>query len=135
MEIISDDSLELEEIPGDSEAEQVTRKFYRLPVKRDDSLYLEVDCSRFPLLDISESGVCVAVEADTEFPQDARLRGCSLVLRDKTFADMEGEIVHISVDGDGNWVSGIQWIIADDVIQAELNATLADLRKEFFKDV
>lgn len=135
MEKISDDSLELEELPSDPDSEQVTRKSYRLPVRRDDSFYLEADGERFPLLDISESGVCVAVQADTEFPLDARLVGCSLVLGDKTFTNMEGEIVHISVDGDGNWVSGIHWMIIDDVIQAELCDVLADLRKEFFENV
>ena len=135
MEIISDDSLELEELPLDAESEQVTRKSYRLPVERDAAFYLEVSGSRFLIVDVSESGVCVAVEADTEFPQDARLIGCTLVLRDKSFTNMDGEIVHISVDGDGNWISGIQWITIEDTVQAQLDETLADLRKEFFGNV
>lgn len=134
MEKISDDSIELEEIPSDSESEQVIRKSYRLQVRNRERFFLKVESSCFPLIDISDSGICVEVSADTEFPQDAVLPGCELVLGDKSFNNLSGEIVHISVDGDGNWISGIQWISIDDDTQSEINATLTLLRREFFEN-
>ncbi len=135
MEIISDDSIELEEIPSDSESEQVTRKSYRLQVKHKTQFFLKIDECCFPLVDISDGGICIAVEADTEFPEDAVLKNCELILGDKHFYSLEGEIVHMSVDGDGNWISGIKWTLIDKQSHPDLEELLAHLRREFFENV
>lgn len=135
MEIISDDSIELEEIPSDSESEQVTRKSYRLQVKDKKQFFLKVDECCFPLVDISDSGICIAVIAGTEFPKDAMLKNCQLVLGDKSFYNLEGEIVHRSVDEDGNWISGVKWTFIDEQNHPDLEELLADLRREFFENV
>jgi hypothetical protein len=135
MQIISDDSIELEEIPSDSESEQVTRKSYRLQVKHKKQFFLKIDECCFPLVDISDSGICISVQADTEFPQDAILKSCELILGDRSFDNLEGEIVHMSVDGDGNWISGIKWTLIDEKTHPDLEELLAHLRREFFENV
>lgn len=133
MEIISDDSIELEEIPSDSESEQVTRQSYRLQVKHKEQFFLKVDECCFPLVDISDGGICIAVKADSEFPHDAILTDCELVLGAEKFENLEGEIVHLSVDGDGNWISGIKWTSIDEQSHPDLKEMLAHLRREFFE--
>ena len=134
MKLINDDTLEFEEISSDSESILVSRKSYRLPIKDRDANFLEANGKTYPLLDISTEGVCIGIESASPLSSEDIQPSCKLTLGDENFDGLEGEVVHASLDGDGNWICGIQWLKVDDNTLKSLENKLATLRKEIFNN-
>jgi hypothetical protein len=132
MKLINDDTLEFEEISSDSESILVSRKSYRLPVQDRDSNLLEANGRTYPLLDISPEGVCIGIEAASPISTEDIQPNCRITLGDQSFEGLEGEVVHASLDGDGNWICGIQWLNVEEGTLNALEKKLASLRKEIF---
>ncbi len=134
MEIISDDSFELEELPSEQNSEPVTRKDYRLKLKDQIDFSVVIDGKSYPLIDASESGVCIAIDGEAPFNEDDELAQCSIVLNEQHFNDLKGEVVHKSTNGEGNWICGVQWTEVDKETSKQLKQALFTLRQEMFEN-
>lgn len=132
MEIISDDSFELEELPAEQSAEPVKRKDYRLKLKGELAFSVTIGNDNYPLIDASVSGVCIAIESDSPLEEDDELMHCSVILNQHRFDGLHGEVVHKSTNGEGNWICGIQWLDVEKEISKELKQALFTLRQEMF---
>lgn len=132
MKLIIDDTLEFEEISSDSESILVSRKSYRLQIGDRDTHLLEANGRRYPLLDISTEGV--GIEAANPISSDDIKPSCKLILGEQSFDGLEGEVVHSSLDADGNWICGIQWLKIDDETLKSIEQMLIRLRKEIFNN-
>ncbi|WP_428033364.1 PilZ domain-containing protein [Amphritea sp.] len=132
MKLIHDDTLEFEEISCDSESILVSRKSYRLPIQDRDNNLLEANGKTYPLLDISTEGVCIGIEATSPISSEDIQPSCKLTLGGQSFDGLEGEVVHASLDGDGNWICGIQWLKVDEETLNSIEQMLVKLRKEIF---
>jgi len=134
MKLINDDTLEFEEISSDAESILVSRKSYRLPIGDRSTHLLEANGKTYTLLDISKEGVCIAIEDTLPITSADIQPHCKLLLDDQSFDNLEGEVVHASLNEDGHWICGIQWLKADEETLASLEQKLADLRKEIFNN-
>ncbi|WP_299195846.1 PilZ domain-containing protein [uncultured Amphritea sp.] len=134
MKLINDDTLEFEEISSDSESILVSRKSYRLPIGDRATHLLEANGKTYPLMDISMEGVCIAIEAASPISSEDIKPSCKLILGEQSFDGLEGEVVHASLDGDGNWICGIQWLKIDEQTLKSLEQMLIRLRKEIFNN-
>lgn len=132
MEIISDDSFELEELPSEQNPEQVARKDYRLRLRDEIDFAVVIDGTSYPLIDASVSGVCIAIDHEAPFEEDDQLDRCSIVLNQQRFDNLQGEVVHKSTNGEGNWICGIQWLDVDKETSKKLKQALFTLRQEMF---
>lgn len=134
MQLISDDTLEIEEISSESESGSVSRKSYRLPLRNKENYFLEVDSNTYPLLDISIDGVCIAVHVTTPISLGDIKSTCNIIFGDKVLACLEGKVVHTSFDCDGNWICGIHWLNIDEDSSKNIEQALHALRKEMFEN-
>ncbi|WP_164549098.1 PilZ domain-containing protein [Amphritea opalescens] len=134
MKLIQDDTLEFEEIPNDSESIEVSRKSYRIPVKDRETSLLITNDSTYPLIDISNEGVCIAIDATAPLSSADITPDCKIVLGEFHFDGLVGEVVHSSLNEEGNWICGIQWQHIDETTRSALDQALLHLRKEIFED-
>ncbi|MBU2966498.1 PilZ domain-containing protein [Amphritea sp. 2_MG-2023] len=134
MKLIHDDTLEFEEISSDSESIQVSRKSYRIPVKDRETSLLIMNGSTYPLVDISVEGVCIGIDATAPLTSADITPDCKIILGEQHFEGLVGEVMHSSLDGDGNWICGIQWQQMDEATFTALDQALLRLRKEIFAD-
>lgn len=133
MQLISDDTLEFEEIESKPESGCVSRKSYRLPLKNKENFLLEFDSNTYPLLDMSIEGVSIEVRAMTPISLGEIKSACKIIFGDKIFAGLVGKVVHTSLDCEGNWICGIHWLNIDEDISNSIEQALLALRKEMFK--
>lgn len=134
MEIISDDSFELEELPSEPISEPVTRKDYRLKLKQQVDFIVVIDGSNYPLIDASVSGVCIAIKGDAPLEEDDQVSQCCIVLNQQRFEGLQGEVVHKSTNGEGDWICGIQWQDVEKETSKSLKEALYTLRQEMFEN-
>ncbi|WP_417222674.1 PilZ domain-containing protein [Amphritea sp.] len=134
MKLTLDDTLEFEEISPDSDSILVSRKSYRIPVKDRQTSSLITNGSTYPLLDISVEGVCIGIDATAPLTSSDISPECKIVLGQEQFNGLVGEVVHSSLDENGNWICGIQWQNMDNDTVQSLEHALLGLRKEIFDD-
>ncbi|OMH25579.1 hypothetical protein [Motiliproteus sp. MSK22-1] len=125
--------LEIEEIPSEPASAEVGRGLYRMPVREGMNFSVIINNIQYPLLDVSSRGVRISVEPETSIAAEDTVPDCRLILDKQVFSKLEGKIIHYSLDDDGEWICGINWINIDTSTEKEISEVLDNLRKELFK--
>ena len=132
MTRLMNESLEFHEVDFSCTHEPVARQQFRIKVRGKDRYFLDFQASCYPLLDISEGGVCVAMSTHKSLPMDGLISNCTLVADQQVFEGLDGQIVHYSLGSDGDWICGIQWLNLSPHGATAMNNLVNVLRTELF---
>lgn len=132
MTRLIDESLEFHEVDFSRTHEPIPRQQFRIQVRGKNRFFLDFQSSCYPLLDISEGGVCVAMSTRKSMAMDGLISNCNLVADQQVFQGLDGRIVHYSLGSDGDWICGIQWLNMSSQRAAVMKHLVELLRKELF---
>ncbi|MFT5482655.1 MAG: hypothetical protein ACI9GW_001306 [Halieaceae bacterium] len=132
MTRMMDESLEFHEVDFSCTQETVARRQFRIQVRGKDRYFLDLQASCYPLLDISEGGVSVAMPTYKSLPMDGLIANCTLVAGQQVFQGLDGQIVHYSLGSDSDWICGIEWLNLSLHATAAMNNLLNVLRVGLF---
>ncbi len=131
----NEDLLEFQEVPGKSEPGYLARESYRVPVRGKERFLLVIGNDTYPLVDISSRGVSISMDATTSIASQGIISDCNIILDEKIFEGLDGEVIHYSIDNDGSWLCGIAWLNIDADTVLKIEETLLAIRNELFEYV
>jgi len=126
-------SLDLNEIMGDSLMGSVQRKHFRIPLNEKEEYTVVINGIVRSLIDISANGICVGMQSGEVMDAGSNLADCELRLKGAIISGLMGEIVHCSLSKDMRMVCGIHWINLDSRVEKQLTDIVAKFRKELFQ--
>lgn len=125
-------SLEFQEEHPEESQQPPARNHYRVQVRDRDHFFLDFQSKCYPLLDLSEGGVCIKVAPRKSLALDGFLSHCILIAGEEEFHGLEGRVVHYSMGTDSDWTCGIQWTNLSSQDRSRLGTLIAGIRKEMF---
>lgn len=132
---LKDGTLEFQELPDEGipcSPEPSARTSYRVQFAGRKNVFLDFQSRSYPLLDLSEGGVCIALEPNKSMALDGFLSHCNLVLEDDVFTGLEGRVVHYSLGSNGEWTCGIEWLNLKPTDAERMTPFIETMRKEIF---
>ncbi len=112
------------EFIDDQELEKITRKSFRLPISQSETVTASISGKKYDVVNIVGServGIGIRLKKKDIFSAGEEISGIQLVLK-SSLVKLKGIVLHVSPDGSGRYLCGIELIKLDD-------ETLTTLRK------
>ena len=130
----SDEYLDIEELLTEPLCGESGRSWYRLAVETNANYAVVINNEHYPLLDVSNGGGRISIDPNASLGKTGPIPACRLILDGRELNELTAEVVHYSLDDDGNWICGIRWQDIAPETQKQLDEILLNLRKELFTD-
>ncbi|MFH2058366.1 MAG: hypothetical protein ABIJ59_05655 [Pseudomonadota bacterium] len=114
--------------------EKIIRKSFRVPAGDSDNIWVKIGDIRYPLCDICNGGIGIALENPLTFTISQTIQDCELQIKDLNIKNLNGRVVHLSLNSDKDWQCGIQWIDMDKNLARQMAETISELKDELLKD-
>ncbi|MCX2981732.1 PilZ domain-containing protein [Halieaceae bacterium IMCC14734] len=131
----SGESLEFHSIETDEQLEHFARKFFRVRVRHLQGHYLRLGSLKLTIADVSARGISLVSDKVTAMVLGDLISNSELVLDQERFQGLSGRIVHHSLDGEGNTVTGIQWLELNTITEKRMEIVVESLRQKLFDDI
>lgn len=128
---MKDPSIEFEPIPDESGT--LGRRFFRIPVTRNDTVTLLVRDISYPVSDLSQEGIGICLKDNNAFQIGETLTPCRLTINDVVLDGLTGQVIHCSAHATGQWQFGIQWTAMVEKNREILNTTLNHMKQRILK--
>ena len=119
---------------GADSFEKIIRKSFRVPAGGSDNVWVKIRNTRYPVCDICNGGIGIALENPSTFAISQTILDCELQIVDLNVKKLNGRVVHLSLNSGKEWQCGIQWIDMDKNSARQMAETISELKDELLKD-
>lgn len=128
---MSKESKENQTVPEKSSDTGFVRVSFRVPLRQDAGCSVTIGQTTYQVSDISELGVCLTAETDTELMVTQTLFDCGLKVDTIHIEGLEADVIHCSPGSGIEWKYGLQWKNPSLEQRQKLSAALIRLKNEF----
>lgn len=110
---------------------KIIRNYFRITVRESDRIKIMADGQQYPIVDVGDKGVGIRLTEEDIFLSVEDPLNLELNLQDKIL-HLQGRIVHISPDGSGNYLCGIEFKDIDAKHRKKIMKYLQQIKKTMF---
>ncbi len=110
---------------------KITRESFRIPVSDVGTATAQIDDQLFDVENIAPNGIGIRVEQADIFSVNQELDSIQLILEGSAF-HLKGRVIHISPDGAGKFLCGIEFVDMDRKSEEKLLEYLQKSRTDLF---
>ena len=118
----------------DFSMDTIVRKAFRVPLEIGDNVWITIGNNRYPVRDISVTGVGITLENPLSFTVSQIIGNCELSMDGQVIKDLEGRVVHFSLNSDREWQYGIQWVRMNQSTADRISKTVFKLKDKLLRD-
>lgn len=131
---MSNQPNEVDKVKEDPSLHRIVRSSFRIPIEDSQNAWVKIDNKEFPIRDICLEGIGIILDKPDGFNVADVKKDCELKLYDTHIKDLNGRIVHFSLNSGKDWQCGIQWLsVNEESAQKIFNAVLK-LKVELLKE-
>ena len=131
---MNDQSIEFQKIMGDKTLPEIVRKSFRIPVEDTEDVWVVIDKSRYPVLDICLDGIGIVLENNSVFTIEQALLNCELNIYGESIKDLNGKVVHFFSRRKKDWQCGIQWIDMEKRTADQISKIFFKMKEQLLKE-
>ena len=124
----------LDTVEIDFSVDTIVRKTFRVPLEISDNVWITIGNNRYPVRDISATGVGIKLESPLSFNVSQIIGNCELSMDGQVVKDLEGRVVHFSLNSDREWQYGIQWVRMNQSAADRISETVFKLKDKLLRD-
>ncbi len=118
----------------DFSVDTIVRKAFRVPLEISHNVWITIGNNRYPVRDISATGVGITLENPLSFTVSQIIGNCELSMDGQVIKDLEGRVVHFSLNSDKEWQYGIQWFRMNQSTADRISETVFKLKDKLLRD-
>lgn len=113
------------------ETKKIIRNYFRITVRETDRIKIMADGHQYPIVDVGDKGVGIRLTEEDIFLSVSDPLEIELDLQGKPL-HLQGKIVHISPDGSGHYLCGIEFQKIDAKQRKKILAYLQQVKDTMF---
>ncbi len=130
---MTENSIEFQPMPGDSQEGDTVRHSFRIPASHKDNVLAVFYNKTYTVVNLSPVGIAIHTDSCLEFEYGQIIDDGQLVLGSRQINGLSAKVVHCSVHDSGELQFGLAWLNMSPDDQERLQTILEQMKIRVFK--